>query len=69
MFFYDIMYLYRAYEKYVEDENERNAEDQARYQEQYESQMPNPADYKMPDVNSITRGITSSIPKFNMPKI
>lgn len=72
MFFYDIMYLYKAYEDYVNEENKRQEEQQAEYQEQNNiDQIKSDAmnKYKMPDMNSITRGMTNSIPKFNIPKI
>lgn len=72
MFFYDIMYLYKAYENYVNEENKRQEEQQAEYQEQYDiNQMKNDAmsKFKTPDINNLTRGMTNSIPKFDMPKI
>lgn len=72
MFFYDIMYLYKAYEDYVNEENKRQEEQQAEYQEQYNTdQIKSDAasKFKTPDINSITRGMTNSIPKFSMPKI
>ena len=72
MFFYDIMYLYKAYEDYIENENKRAEEQKAEYQEQYDvSQMQKDAavNYKMPDINNITKGLTNSIPHFNIPKL
>ena len=36
MFFYDIMYLYKAYENYVTEEKKSQEEQQAEYQEQYD---------------------------------
>lgn len=68
--FYDIMLLYRSYEDYVKQQNEEQEKQQAEYEqeaEDYKANMPNPSDYKMPDMNSITKGFTSSIPNFTMP--
>ena len=72
MFFYDIMYLYKAYENYVTEEKKSQEEQQAEYQEQYDvNSTKNDAmnKFKAPDINSITRGMTNSIPKFSIPKI
>ena len=74
MFFYDIMYLYKAYENFVNEENKKAEEQQAEYQEQYDpssiqQNAAAAANMKTPDINSITKGITNSIPKFNIPKI
>ena len=72
MFFYDIMYLYKAYEDYVNEENKRQQEQQEEYESTYDSnQIRDDAisKYKMPDINSITRGMTNNIPKFSVPKI
>lgn len=68
MYFYDIMYLYKAYEDYVTEENKQAQEHQEIYQSSYDlNQMS--SEFKMPDYNSITRGITNDISKFNIPKI
>ena len=72
MFFYDIMYLYKAYEDYVNEENKRQQEQQESYENTYDpNQIRDDAmsKYKMPDINSITRGMTNNIPKFSVPKI
>ena len=72
MFFYDIMYLYKAYEDSVNEENKRQQEQQESYENTYDpNQIRDDAmsKYKIPDINSITRGMTNSIPKFSVPKI
>lgn len=56
--FYDIMLLYNAYENHIKDENEQ----QQKMQEQYEQEHPMPSipsanDFKVPDLNSISRGM------------
>lgn len=67
--FYDIMLLYRAYEDYIKDENEN----QKMMQEKYEQENPTPSipnmnDYKMPDFNSISRGMFDAAKSgFNIP--
>ena len=68
--FYDIMLLYRAYEEYVNKENEEQTKQQEQYEQQaedYKANMPNPSDYKMPDINNISRGFTNSMSGFTMP--
>jgi len=72
MFFYDIMYLYKAYEDYVNNENKRQEEQQAEYESEYNSNnmRNNPmGNFKMPDINNIARGMTTNIPNFNIPKV
>ena len=70
--FYDIMLLYKAYSDYVDEENKKQEEQQAQYEQQadeYKSQMPSASDYKMPDINNISRGIVNqSLSNFSMPK-
>ena len=64
--------IYKAYENYVTEEKKSQEEQQAEYQEQYDvNSMKNDAmnKFKAPDINSITRGMTNSIPKFSIPKI
>ena len=72
MYFYDIMYLYKAYEKFVENENKRQEEEREEYESSYNAEsMRNNAmnNFKMPDINSISRNMTSGINNFNIPKI
>ena len=68
--FYDIMLLYRSYEDYVKEQDEEQMKQQEQYEqeaEDYKANMPNPSDFKMPDMNNITRGFTNSMGNFSMP--
>lgn len=59
--FYDIMLLYNAYEKHVKDENESQQEMQRKYEEEHPTpSVPSMNDFKMPDINSISRGMFDS---------
>lgn len=68
MYFYDIMYLYKAYEDYVNEENKRQEENQAMYNSQI-SDIPDVGSqmskYKMPDIGS---SIVKSVANLNIPK-
>ena len=70
--FYDIMLLYRGYEDYVKEQNEEQQKQQAEYEQQaedYKADMPKPGDFKMPDMNNISKGFVSpSLSGFQMPK-
>lgn len=71
MYFYDIMYLYKTYEDYVNEEKKNQEQQEAMYQEQISSQPDINSQmqkFKMPDMNSLTRNMTNSIPKFDVPK-
>lgn len=62
--FYDIMLLYNAYEKHVKEENESQQEMQQKYEEEHP--MPSASDFKMPDINSLSRGMFDAA-KMNFP--
>ena len=70
--FYDIMLLYNTYSDYVDKENEEHEKQQAEYQEQYEQQKAemnvNKQLPSMPNIDSITRGISNATSSFKMPK-
>lgn len=71
MYFYDIMYLYKTYEDYVNEEKKNQEQQDAIYQEQMSSQSDINSQmqkFKMPDMNNLTRNMTNSIPKFDIPK-
>lgn len=72
--FYDIMLLYKAFEKHVDEENKSQEEERSRYEQDYLEQKQamnsamNPySNFKMPDMSSMSKGMPS-IPNFNIPK-
>ena len=70
--FYDIMLLYQSYSDYVDEENKEQTKQQEQYQQQIDEQKAanNFDNYKMPDINNISKGMVSSaMNNFNMPNI
>ena len=70
--FYDIMLLYRMHEDLVKEENDNQEKLQQQYEQQNatQPQLPNFNDYKVPDFNSISRGMfdgAKSNFNFNIP--
>lgn len=51
---YDIVYLYKAYSDYVDEENKQHAEQQAKIEEEHNN-------YDMPDFSSYSRNMSNDI--------
>lgn len=67
--YYDIMLLYKRFVKHVEEENERDNETKAQYEEQYQQpQAQMPQIPKMPDFNNVAKGMVNNA-MGNIPKI
>lgn len=72
MYFYDIMYLYRTYEDYVNEENERQKEQEGMYNEKIEdtSNYSSQIESQMQKYNNMDYSkMLGSIPKISLPKI
>lgn len=64
---YDIIYLYKAYSDYVDEENEKNEQDRLRIESDQEDIRANAANYNSSfntDFTSMKNSMMSQMPKF-----
>jgi hypothetical protein len=71
MYFYDILYLYKAYADFVDEEAKQQKEQEAQYKQDYEDKMPDYKNFnfngKVPDMSHFDM---SSLPNMgNLPKM
>ena len=61
MFWYDIMFLHKAYREYMEEEEKAQKAQEEEIKASQEEYKPQNFKSQMPDINSIARGMTNGM--------